>query len=231
MSGNQPKGRAVSEGVDHQRAAEDVPPAGGSSEVRRGRPRDPAVDAAVLDAAVDLLGEVGFARLTMRDVAARARVSKASVYLRWPNKVALVNEALGHRARVVPDLPDTGRLAEDMRTFLRALVRSRSSASRALSAVSGEIASHPQLRQAWNQGLAGALSARLHAIVTRALQRGELPGSADVELLSALPLALFQHYRQTHNRDPNDALIDRIVTAFYGSTPQGPLLGQGGQDG
>lgn len=211
----------MSEGVDQATAAtRDVASAEETAEVRRGRPRNPAVDAAVLDAAMDLLGEVGYARLTMRDVATRAQVSKASVYLRWPNKVALVTDALGHRAQAVPDLPDTGSLAGDMRVFLWDLVRSRSSASRALSAVSGEIASHPELRNAWNQGLAGSLSNGLRSIVTRAVQRGELLESTDVELLSALPLALFQHWRQTHHRDPDDEVINRIVTQFYRPTVQ-----------
>jgi AcrR family transcriptional regulator len=209
----------VSEGVDQATAAtRDVASTEETAEVRRGRPRNPAVDAAVLDAAMDLLGEVGYARLTMRDVATRAQVSKASVYLRWPNKVALVTDALGHRAQAVPDLPDTGSLARDMRAFLRDLVRSRNSASRALSAVSGEIASHPELRHAWNQGLAGSLSNSLRSIVNRAVQRGELPESTDVELLSALPLALFQHWRQTHHSDPDDEVINRIVTQFYRPT-------------
>ena len=75
---------------------------------RRGRPRDPAVDAAILTAAVDLLAEIGYARLTMEQVAARAGVGKASLYLRWPNKVALVAEAIQQRAAVIPALPDTG---------------------------------------------------------------------------------------------------------------------------
>src|SRR5438552_7396577 len=92
---------------------------------RRGRPRDPAVDEAILTAAVDLLAEVGYARLTMEQVAARAGVGKASLYLRWPNKVALVAEAIQHRAAVIPALPDTGSLPADMRAFLRALLRGR----------------------------------------------------------------------------------------------------------
>ena len=74
----------------------------------RGRPRDPAVDAAVLDAAIDLLGAVGYARLTMEQVADRAGVGKASLYLRWPNKVALVAAAIQRRSDVVPEVPDTG---------------------------------------------------------------------------------------------------------------------------
>src|SRR6266700_7709228 len=84
---------------------------------RRGRPREHAVDKAILAAAVDLLAEVGYARLTMDQVTARAGVGKASVYLRWPNKVALVAEAIEHRSGDVPPQPDTASPADHMRTF------------------------------------------------------------------------------------------------------------------
>src|SRR2546425_4113378 len=103
-----------------------------------GRPRDPGVDAAVLSAAMELLAEIGYARLTMNSVAARAGAGKASLYLRWPNKVALVAEAIQKRSAVVPDVPDTGNLRDDMRTFLRTLLRRRSDGARALAAVAGE---------------------------------------------------------------------------------------------
>ena len=182
---------------------------------RRGRPRDPAVDEAILSAAVDLLVELGYARLTMEQVAERAGVGKASLYLRWPSKVALVAEAVQHRSGVVPLVPNTGRLREDMLLFLRALLRSRSVAAQALSAVSGEVASNPELRQAWHRGLAGALSACVRTIVARAVDRGELPARSDVELLSVLPLAVLQHLSLEHDRRPDDAVVERIVDQFY----------------
>src|SRR5262249_3971401 len=112
---------------------------------RRGRSRDPEVDAAILTAAMHLLAEIGYARLTMDQVVARARVGKASLYLRWPNKVALVAEAIQRHSAVVPDVPDTGCLREDMRAFLQALLRSKSAAQQAVAAVTGEIASNPEL--------------------------------------------------------------------------------------
>jgi AcrR family transcriptional regulator len=187
---------------------------------RRGRPRDPGVDASIRSATADLLGEVGYAQLTMDLVAERAGVSKPSLYLRWPNKVALVADALQHRARPVPEVPDTGSLPGDMRVFLTALLRSRSEASRALAAVAGEIATNPQLRKAWHRGLAGMLTGCLRAIVSRAVESGELPPDADVELLSQLPLSLLQNWRLEHDREPDEAVVDRIVRQFY--TPASP---------
>ena len=202
-------------------AAADAPAAAGPGRTRRGRRRDPAVDQAILSAAVDLLGEVGYARLTMDQVATRAGVGKASLYLRWPNKVALVADALQHRARAVPEVPDTGSLPGDMRAFLGALLRSRTAASRALAAVSGEIASNPKLRKAWHRGLAGMLTGCLRTIVARAADRGELPEGSDVELLAQLPLSLLQTWRLEHQHDPDEAVVERIVAQFYTPTPKG----------
>jgi len=182
---------------------------------RRGRPRDPAVDQAILAAAVDLLADGGYARLTMDQVAARAAVGKASVYLRWPNKVALVAQAIQHRAVVVPDIPDTGRLPEDMRLFLRALLRRKSAAHSAVAAVSGEIASNPELRQAWRRSLEGTFWACMRVIVERAVERDELPASSDVELLSMLPLTLLQNWRLEHEQGPDEVVVERIVAQFY----------------
>ena len=194
--------------------------AAGSGRPGRGRPRDPAVDAAIRSATVDLLGEAGYARLTMDQVAVRAGVSKDSLYRRWPNKVALVADALQHRARPVPEVPDTGSLPADMRAFLQAMLRSRAEASRALAAVSGEIATNPELRKAWHRGVAGMLTGCLRTIVTRAASRGELPAGSDVELLSQMPLSMLQNWRLEHDQDPDDAVVERIVRQFY--TPSAP---------
>jgi len=173
------------------------------------------VDEAVLTAAVELLAEAGFARLTMEQVAARARVGKASVYLRWPNKVALVAEAIQHRSGVVPDVPDTGSLPGDMRTFLRALLETFGTASRAMAAVMGEVGSHPELRAAWRQGVAAALTDCAREIVERAVARRELPATSDTELLSMLPITLLQNWRLEHGSSPDDAAVERIVRQFY----------------
>ena len=189
--------------------------------MQRGRPRDPALDEAILSTAVELLAEEGYARLTMEQIATRAGVGKASVYLRWPNKVALVAEAIEHRSGVVPALPDTGSLADDMRTFLHALLRGYQSAGQAMAAVSGEVASNPELRQAWRRSMTGTLWAGVRVILERAIERGELTALSDVELLSMLPLSLMQNWRAEHEQGPDAALVERIVAQFYSPAQTG----------
>ncbi|WAH98190.1 TetR/AcrR family transcriptional regulator [Arthrobacter sp. MMS18-M83] len=170
----------------------------------------------------------------MELVAARAGVSKASVYLRWPNKTALVADAIGFRASPVPELPDHGSLPADMRRFLEDLVRSRGAASRAVSALSGEIASNPDLRKAWRAKVSGELTVSLRRLIQRAVDRGELPTSTDVDLLAMLPLALLQFQRFEDNAVPGGDFFERIVAQFYtpdsGSDSSGdqPLSGDSG---
>jgi AcrR family transcriptional regulator len=63
-----------------------------------GRPRAADRTPAILEAAKDLLGEVGYDRLRIQDVADRAGAGLATLYRRWPTKQALVADAISHYA-------------------------------------------------------------------------------------------------------------------------------------
>src|ERR1700749_4927164 len=67
----------------------------------------------ILDVCAELLTEIGYERLTIDAVAARARASKATIYRRWPGKPALVGAAVRH-------VTDTARMAPDYTGDLRA---------------------------------------------------------------------------------------------------------------
>jgi AcrR family transcriptional regulator len=189
---------------------------GGGGPARRGRPRDPGVDESILSSTLLLLGEIGYAGLTMEQVAARARVGKASLYLRWPSKVALVADAVQRLSPdLVPAIPDTGSLPGDMREFLRQLVRPRGAAAAALPAVAGEATNNPEMREAFRRGVTTALIESVRTIVQRSVDRGELPVATDVELLSMLPMALLQQLRLIHEQRPGEEMVGRIVAQFY----------------
>ncbi len=62
-----------------------------------GRPRSPAVDQSILEAALALLVEQGYGGMSMEGIASRAGVGKAAIYRRWPSKAAVIVDALrGH---------------------------------------------------------------------------------------------------------------------------------------
>ncbi|CAM5724390.1 hypothetical protein SVIOM342S_03175 [Streptomyces violaceorubidus] len=58
------------------------------------RRRGAVLERAILEAALDQLGTVGWNGLTMEGVAAGAQTGKAAVYRRWPSKEDLVADAL-----------------------------------------------------------------------------------------------------------------------------------------
>src|ERR1700685_4779382 len=70
-------------------------------------------DAALRDAALELLAEIGYDRLTIAAVAARAKASKMTIYRRWSGKAELVVDALSC-LRQPGEVPDTGSLRGDL---------------------------------------------------------------------------------------------------------------------
>jgi AcrR family transcriptional regulator len=84
----------------------------------RGRAREEAI----LAAAVALLAEHGYERISVDAIAARAHASKATIYRKWPGKAPLIAEALRrHAEEATPELPDTGSLRGDLRSAVAAI--------------------------------------------------------------------------------------------------------------
>ncbi|MDP9861114.1 MULTISPECIES: TetR/AcrR family transcriptional regulator [Streptosporangium] len=80
---------------------------------------------AILNAALDLVAEVGYAKLTVEAIAARAGVGKQTIYRWWPSKGAVLVDAvlaLSEDEEGAIALPDTGDIRADLRGVLRAIV-------------------------------------------------------------------------------------------------------------
>src|SRR5579884_3541791 len=89
----------------------------------RGRPRDEVARARILKAALQVTEEAGFADTTCDAIAERAGASKATIYRWWPNKAAVLIEALREAVAQELPFPDTGDLHEDLRLQLRNFVK------------------------------------------------------------------------------------------------------------
>lgn len=134
---------------------------------RLGPHRDPAVDAAVLDATRALLVEQGYTATSIDAIAARAGVSRPAIYRRWPSKAHLIAQAVFPdvgSAVVAPDLP--GEIAKVIRGTIQLFGSAETRA-----AMPGLMA---EMRQ--DSGLYEKLSARLDS-PTRDELRDYLPGA------------------------------------------------------
>ncbi len=85
------------------------------SQRSRGRPRDEVARKRILEAAMELVEEVGFTNATTDAIAERAGASKATIYRWWPNKAAVLIEALREQVAQELPFPYTGDLREDIR--------------------------------------------------------------------------------------------------------------------
>lgn len=123
----------------------------------RGRPRDPRLDDAIVDATIDLLAERGYHDLSLAAVAERAGTTTPSIYRRWSSKADLVLHAV-FRTDGDDVVADTGDLEEDVRTMVRwALDKLGNPSGRAaLAGLLGEPASgagegHEQMAALWRR--------------------------------------------------------------------------------
>ena len=88
------------------RAAKKVTASHGGGAAMGGRPRDPAIDEAIIVATRARLVRDGYSRMTLGDIAADAGVSRPTLYRRWNNKFELVADALDYGFRKQRDLYD-----------------------------------------------------------------------------------------------------------------------------
>ncbi|MDY6900461.1 MAG: TetR/AcrR family transcriptional regulator [Cyanobacteriota bacterium] len=79
----------------------------------QGRPRSVESHRAILKATLELLGEVGYERMSIEGIASRAKVGKSTIYRRYKGKEELVADAIESiREEVV--IPDTGNIWTDI---------------------------------------------------------------------------------------------------------------------
>lgn len=151
----------------------------------RGRPRDPGVDEDILEAALGLLTEGGFEKLSMEAVATRAGVAKATIYRRYPSKVDLIVAMCQAFAPPEQPLPGTGSLPGDLAQlidFLNSSMCSTSESGRLMPAMISAAKENLEVREAM-QRFSNSRRRRIYDIVKSAKARGELCADADPDAI------------------------------------------------
>ncbi|WP_344614972.1 TetR/AcrR family transcriptional regulator [Dactylosporangium salmoneum] len=147
-----------------------------------GRPRDPQVDRRIIQAALDVFGDGGWAGFAMETVARRAGVGKASLYLRWSTKEALLTDALAAGLVRVSDV-DTGTLRGDMVELATQMLELYAGpSSRTALRLNLEAGTIPGVAEHY-EAMRAAQVVAARAIVHRGIERGEVPATVSVTLL------------------------------------------------
>lgn len=165
----------------------------------------------ILDATLEVLGDVGYDRLTMDAVATLAKASKATLYRRWNGKVSLVIDAL-HSVKDTAEVPDTGNLRDDLvASFcgLGGLTDEKSVAT--FASVITAITRDKEFARAFRTEVIGPKSRQSSALFERARDRGEIPADTDIELLAPALAGIVLHRLYVIGELPDKALVTRVI--------------------
>jgi AcrR family transcriptional regulator len=198
-----------------------MPEASISQAAPRGRPRSERSHRAILDATNRLLDERGFVDLTIEEVAQRAKVSKSTIYRRWPTKGTLVFEAFSADFLGRQPLPDTGSLHGDLLAALRSWIKvvKGTVRGRTLVGLIAEVQRDSELAEVWRERFIGPVRDHHRLMVDRGLERGEVSPDADPDvILDLLYGAAYHRLLQSHLPLTDRfavAVVDTLVTGVH----------------
>jgi AcrR family transcriptional regulator len=166
---------------------------------RPGRHRSEAADEAILDATLAVLGEHGYAGLTMAAVIERSGVSSATLYRRYTTRIELVTAAIATLLPLPVDT-DTGSFEGDLGTFVRHVAQSIERRNeRAVQALRVEKERDPALHACLREHFLAPRLADLKAILARAKKRGDIDTMPPVDV--ALSLVTGPLYHRAYHLD------------------------------
>ena len=182
-----------------------------------GRPRSADADRAIVQATLELLTESGVASLAIEQVAARAGVAKATIYRRWPNKEALILDALAETVDDHPiDLPGTS-MRDDLLALVQGMVgRSVHTGQGQLYAwMVAESERNPHIAHKYKSLVVERRRQLLSSVLRKWRERGELRPDVDIEIAELLVTAPMLVYRVHWNpgEEPPADLAARLVDA------------------
>lgn len=175
-----------------------------------GRPLDAGVQAALLRATQDLLIEEGYERLTVDVVAKRCGASKATIYRRWPSKMALVIAAAVDLFPV-PELPDTGDLREDLLACGRAYLKEDGRSQRVLASLHTAARHDAALRAAAREALGSPVDRLFHEVLGRAAAAGLVSADVDITIIAEVFPGIAFHYAAALGLPVDETLVLRVV--------------------
>jgi AcrR family transcriptional regulator len=187
----------------------------------KGRPRDPALNTAILNAALDLFVAHGITGMSIEQVAKRAGVGKPTVYRRWSTKERLVADAIEEFVATGVRWPSREEIEaigpqELIRRNIDAAARTAADPTfRALVAqIYGSAVTHPILMQTYWDHYVGPRRVLAVAMLERARTDGSVAPDADLDVLVDM-MAGAVTYRVLQPNPPTTRQLKRYLESVY----------------
>ncbi|GAB3275273.1 TetR-like C-terminal domain-containing protein [Kineosporia babensis] len=185
----------------------------------RARKLTPEREAAVLDAALAVLGRAGFDGFTLAAVCAASGASSKTVLRRWPDLTTLTAAVLIHAVDRELQRPiaviEAGDLRSDLVENLQAHARSERAGPRLVEGLLRAARTTGDLGERAQAVLAGHETARCREILSAAVDRGELRTAASAEAVAELSRSFLLHEILTKGTRPTPqhivAFVDTVI--------------------
>jgi AcrR family transcriptional regulator len=175
----------------------------------RGRPRDPRRREAILAAAVALVAEVGYDRMTVEALATRAGVSKPTIYRRWPGgKAEIIVDAIRAKRADFALPPDTGSLRGDLIGYIKGV--SSGFDPHVAAGLIMQLQSSPELEQLFREEVVCDEQERFESLLDRAAERGEIVGEV-TPLFADIPGSIIFTRSLIRGLPIDDAFVEELV--------------------
>ena len=180
-----------------------------------GRPRNAGTDQLILDAVIDLLGAGQSAdAISMESVAAKAGVGKATVYRRWPNKEALLVDAVATMKGPIPE-PKGESIRDDLVMLIAANWTGRARRyGRVTACLLPEFSKDAEMSRVY-QAIVEPRRDVMRQVLRRGIESGELRADLDVELTLLMLSApsMLQNMLRWNPRVPEEGFPEALVDA------------------
>src|ERR1700722_207048 len=183
-----------------------------STASRPGRPRSERARLAILEATADLLIEGGLSAATIEAIAARAGVSKVTIYKWWPTRGAVAIDAYFHRYQQTITFEDSGDVAHDLTVQIQALAEAfRGRAGQVMAELIGQAQSDAPLAETLRARWIQPRREMTGMVLRRAVDRGQIRPDTDIDILMDQLYAPL-YYRITVRHQPlGEALAPALV--------------------
>jgi len=188
---------------------------------RSGRPRDTAIDTAVLAATRRQLAESGLSALSMSAVAQEAGTTRPAIYRRWPTKLELAIAAVANLAEVAPPRSTDDPLADLIAELTHFRHCITDAGALALAGVMLQDGADPELQRRYRDHLVKPRRARLRACLNRGLSAGLLAPDADLAVAVSLATGSWYAYALSGARAPRD-WPERVAALVWRACGAGP---------
>lgn len=180
-------------------------------------PRSARLHQQAITATQELLAEGGYGAATIDAIAARAGMSKVTLYNHWPSRTAIIANSFGLMMINALPIPDTGNFTEDLTIYLKCIVHFyRSDLGSVFAQLLASCLADPAASAYFNKYFLDERRDTFANIWRRAVLRDEVDDTVDIDDMIDLFFGPLVYRLISGHAELTESSVDRLVRAAVG---------------